>query len=184
MAKKTPHNYTEDEKKEIARTFESRRELYLDWKGKQQKIKQLASNLVFTLDDIAYALREHYGNYMKAAEFLGIDRKVLYRKVQATPSLMYLMRQIEEENKDRVEYNLVSQAVDGVLPAVIFYLKTKGADRGYTEAAIQMTGTEIVNAASLIEVLQKRRELALEDKAKEEKKEITVEWYPVEVQEK
>jgi hypothetical protein len=180
MPRGIPNNYTEEEKKQLAAKFHDRKELFLEWKGKKKVIEKLAANLVFTIQDIEYALREHYGNYTKAAEFLGIAREVLYRKVQNTPSLMLVMRRLEEENKDRVEYNLITQAVEGVLPAVIFYLKTKGADRGYTEAALQMTGSDIVNAASLIEVLQKRRELALEDKAKTSTKEIEGVWSPVE----
>jgi len=158
----------QEEKKEVSKKFEDRKELYQEWKGKRKEIDKLANTLHITIQDIAYALRENHGIYTQTAEYLGIPRPVLYRKVQTTPSLMQVMREIEEENKDTVEFRLVEQAKNGVLPAVIYYLKTKGADRGYGSDAIQVNSTDVTNAASLIEILHAaRKKNELEDKSKE-----------------
>jgi hypothetical protein len=162
----------EEEKKEVSKKFADRKEIYQEWKGKRKEIDRLASTLRMTIQDIAYALRENHGVYTQTAEYLGIPRAVLYRKVQTTPSLMQVMKEIEAENVDTVEYRLLEQAKEGVLPAVIFFLKTKGANRGYSDSAIQVNSLDVGNAATLIEMLHNSRKKQLEDKSQE----IEVEW--------
>src|SRR5688500_4297252 len=91
-------------------------ERFETWKGKRlskrKKTTMLAISMQRTLADIQYALRKHRGIMKDAAEYLGTTREVLQRKIDMTPSLQVLLRNIEQENIDLAERKLLEQVDD------------------------------------------------------------------------
>jgi hypothetical protein len=116
-----------------------------------------AESLKVTLDDIKEALTQAKGAVFHAATLLGTTGPVLRRKIQMTPSLQLHLDNIKQDNLDKAEYQLISQAERGILPAVVTYLKTQGKERGYTERATveHEVGNTAKNAAALIEAMRK-----------------------------
>lgn len=156
----------EEDVKQIDSRFKTRRDIHLDKEKETRRVNRLASTLAITLDDYKYALRKFRGNFKKASDFLGVERAVLARKVETTPSLRYFVKGLEDETTDGIEEKLVELAEGGVLPAVTFYLKTKAKDRGYTEK-VETTTDPIVlanSAAALIEAMKRGAKPQLEDK--------------------
>lgn len=151
---------TEEEREELAR----REELDRRYAERRKRLRQrnreklLAESLALTVRDIEYALRRCRGVTFRAAQYLGVDRKVLYRKIQATPSLRQLQVDIKEEYKDVAEEKLLEQIEQGVLPAITLYLKTQAKDRGYTEKSSIEHGVDTENfrnAATLINAMRR-----------------------------
>jgi hypothetical protein len=151
---------------EVEERFRTRQELYKARDKERRRIDRLASTIAITLEDYKYALRKFRGNLSKTAEYLGIERVVLQRKINTSPGLFLCIKQIDEEITDGVEEKLIDQAIEGVLPAVTFYLKTKAKDRGYTEKVETTTDpiTLANSAAALIEAMKKGARVQLEDK--------------------
>lgn len=130
-----------------------------------KKLDKLGASSRATIADIAFALRAKKGNYARTAEMVGMDRAVLRRKVESTPSLRKLRQEIREEVVDNVESRLFQQAEEGVLQAVIFVLKTLGKERGYSEKATvehEVGPGMAKNAAALIEAMRKGAEDVVE----------------------
>lgn len=99
----------------------------------RRKEKRLARSLRLTLADMEYALVKFDGSLSHASEFLGCARHHLKIKVEETPSLIRLQKDIREKKVDLAEYKLHQQVKEGYFPAVSLTLKTLGKDRGYTE---------------------------------------------------
>lgn len=78
------------------------------------------------------ALRGTLGNVSEACSVTGTARAThyLWRK---SPSYAEAVEEIEEAAVDRAESALFRLIEEGNVPAVIFFLKTKGKKRGYTE---------------------------------------------------
>lgn len=150
---------------EVEERFITRQHLYRDTDKERQRLEKLASTLAITLEDYKYALRKFKGNLTKTAEFLAIERAVLKRKVDSTPSLRHLAHQLKEEDKDYIEEVLVSKARAGDMSAVSLYLKTQAKDRGYTER-VESTADPLTlasSAAALIEAMKRGAKPQLED---------------------
>lgn len=157
---------TKEDREAINKLFEKRRTAM--WQSRE--LSKLAKAESATIQDIAYALRENLGNLTMAARFLGMKRRVLKFRIEETPALRRLLEDIMEENLDVAEYNLMSQAHEGVLPAIITVLKTLGKHRGYSEKATMEyeLGPETTrNAAALIEAMRRGGETAKEIEVKD-----------------
>jgi hypothetical protein len=143
-----------------------------------KKWDKLAASKRVTLADIEYALRKHKGVLAPTAEFLGMEYGALKRKVETTPSLSFLRRELEQINVDKAEYEVLEQVDQGVLQAATFYLKAKAKDRGYTEKVDVHATNEIgsTTAAALIEAMRKG---IATSKELEESTPINVEDYTV-----
>lgn len=130
----------------------------------KRKLDSLAQTIKPTMRDVAYALRECDGNITVAARFLGISRRLLAYYVNERPALNRLVEDIRAENLDIVEYQLMSQAKEGVLPAVIMVLKTLGRERGYSEKSTleHEIGRGAQSAADLISAMRDGATMARE----------------------
>ncbi|MBS7703301.1 helix-turn-helix domain-containing protein [Chelatococcus asaccharovorans] len=93
----------------------------------------------FDVPTIAEALRQAAGVISLAAARLKISRTALYQYFDRHPELHDVRREIEEETLDLAEAGLLEQIRDKNMTALIFYLKTKGKQRGYVERS-EVTG--------------------------------------------
>jgi|6_EtaG_2_1085325.scaffolds.fasta_scaffold00343_6 uncharacterized protein YxeA len=90
-------------------------------------------------------LCDNYGQIMPTVKVLKekynieIDRTAIYKRIQKNPSMKEAIAQSIESLKDIAEYNLSKLIIEGDRSSILFYLKTKGRDRGYVEK------TEIAN---------------------------------------
>lgn len=78
------------------------------------------------------ALSDVWGNVSAACTATGVGRAThyLWRK---QPAYRHAVEHIEERNLDRAETALQGLIEAGNVTAIIFYLKTKGKNRGYSE---------------------------------------------------
>ena len=107
------------------------------------------------------ALRGTAGNVSEACLVTGTARATHYvwRK---TPAYAEAVEEVEEACLDRAESALFRLIEEGSVPAVIFYLKTKGKRRGYSEKI----DVEAVAASPLpifVTIRETGRELATDD---------------------
>ena len=77
------------------------------------------------------ALRKARGLSGEAAAFLGSSREELERIIEGSRHLQELKRGIAGANLDRAEAKLLTAIDEGKITAITFYLRTKGATRGY-----------------------------------------------------
>lgn len=85
---------------------------------------------------VAEAYKKVAGNLSLCAEALKIDRRTLDRWRKKYPELHTMMLDVEEGLLDLCESRLLQEINGGNLTAIIFYLKTKGKQRGYIEGHI------------------------------------------------
>lgn len=134
------------------------RTLSLSEKRELRRMERVGLGEKVTIHDIAYALRKHLGSIAPAAKSLGLSARYLRWKIKDTPSLQRLQEDILQDNLDTIEYQVMSQAVEGVLPAAIMVLKTLGKARGWSEKATlehEMGENMQKNAAALIEAMKR-----------------------------
>ena len=87
----------------------------------------------FTVRRVADALRHTAGIKTAAAELLGCDRSTITRYINRHPKLQVLEAEIADRTVDLAEDKLLQAIEQGNMTAIIFYLKTKGKHRGYTQ---------------------------------------------------
>ena len=68
-----------------------------------------------------------------AAAAIGCERTTIWRRLKTSKVVADAHVEIQEVNLDRAEGKLTEAINAGNLTAVIFYLKTKGRDRGFSE---------------------------------------------------
>lgn len=103
----------------------------------------------FTQEQILAAIKASNGNKSKAAEQIGCSRPTIDNYLSKYPELQKSYEEITESKIDNVEDTLYEMAIDGKLPAVMFFLKTVGKRRGYTEGKPQ-TSFELTDKAKAI----------------------------------
>lgn len=79
------------------------------------------------------ALRELDGNMAAVARRFHCTRQHVRSLVIADPELETMVEELSESFKDEAENMLYKHIREGNVVACIFYLKTKGRDRGYSE---------------------------------------------------
>jgi predicted transcriptional regulator len=95
----------------------------------------------YTIEEVIAALQETGGLKSRAARLLGCTRQTVSRYIDRYAEVREAMEQAEEDLLDEAEDKLREQIRDGQLTAIIFYLKTKGKGRGYTER-VETTGKD------------------------------------------
>lgn len=73
------------------------------------------------------------GLYTVIARKLGINRHTVAEYIKRDPVLADAVQQERESTLDDVESVFVDACLEGDIQACMFYLKTKGKERGYTE---------------------------------------------------
>jgi hypothetical protein len=89
--------------------------------------------LKFSPEIVEAALRASAGIRSAAAAKLGCSVSTISNYIARYARLRAVEAEIVEQNLDLAETKLLMAIREGRLPAVIFYLKTKGKGRGYTE---------------------------------------------------
>lgn len=102
-----------------------------------------------TNTQILEALRRTGGNQTQAAKEIGkqlgviISRSAIGKRIAKDAKLAAAVAEIEAETLDVAEGQLLKAIKGGNMTAIIFYLKTKGKARGYTEKVEQETQVTI-----------------------------------------
>ena len=83
--------------------------------------------------DMIRALNETRGMIYLAAERLGCEADTIYSYAKRYASVKEAITRHRGKTTDIAELKLYQAINDGSLPAIMFYLKTQGRDRGYVE---------------------------------------------------
>lgn len=147
----------------------------------RKELKAAIKGPLPTLDEIETALWLTRGHLGEAADLLKVERRVLARKISATPSLEKTVRDILAIKIDDAEKKLDELVLEGNVTAVTFTLRTLGKERGYTEKSTieHELGSTATSAAGLIASLRKGAELPALEVAEDEDI-IEIEGTPVE----
>ena len=106
---------------------------------------------------IEQALRESSGIYSAASQWIaqniGVNysRQAIAKRVQASPELQKVLEDTIEETIDVAESRLQELIASGNITAILFYLRTKGKHRGYTERQ-EIAGVSGSGAPAAIQV--------------------------------
>lgn len=79
------------------------------------------------------ALSAKGGNVTMACKEIGIDRSAYYNWMEKDPKFKQKVEEVNESMIDFAESALKKQIQDGNVTAIIFFLKTRGRERGYVE---------------------------------------------------
>lgn len=99
------------------------------------------ANDKFTIEEVIAAIQEAGGLKNKAARLLGCTRQTVRRYIERYAAIQTALDETEEDLLDEAESQLREQIRAGQLTAIIFFLKTKGKGRGYTER-VETTGKD------------------------------------------
>jgi hypothetical protein len=94
-----------------------------------------------TADEVIDAIKKSHGIVASAARILGIDRSTVQRYINNYPTIKAALENEREVWTDIAESQLIRAVRKGSLPAVMFYLKTVGRNRGYIERQ-EFTGAD------------------------------------------
>lgn len=94
-----------------------------------------------TLDEIEAALIKGNGINAAAGKILGITGQAVSMRVKKSKRLQRVRAEITEDLIDVAENKLLKAINSDNLTATIFYLKTKGKNRGYSERQ-EITGKD------------------------------------------
>ena len=86
-------------------------------------------------------LREKRGNIAATARAVGLSRTQIYKRIQKSKHLQEVLAEARETMLDNAETTLYDEALAGNTAALIFFLKTQGKSRGYTERQ-EVTGAD------------------------------------------
>jgi len=101
---------------------------------KQQQVQQHKK-------DVLLALEASLGVVTTACKKAQIDRTTFYRYLKEDAEFARQVKELENVALDFAESSLHKQIQAGVPASTIFYLKTKGKERGYIERQ-EMTGKD------------------------------------------
>ena len=87
------------------------------------------------------AFAQSRGIIAPACKAVSINRTTYYDWMERDPAFAEAVEAIRQEQIDTVESALLNKIEDGDTTAVIFYLKTKGKERGYSERT-ELTGKD------------------------------------------
>lgn len=94
-----------------------------------------------TKDKLLKAYKLSLGNVSKATEACNVSRSLFYKYYADDTEFKENVDEIDEANLDFAESMLLKNIRDGKETSLIFYLKTKGKERGYVERQEQLIDT-------------------------------------------
>lgn len=86
------------------------------------------------------ALSEAHGIITPACRAVGVDRSTYYDWLETDEDFARSVHEVQQEQLDFVEGKLLDRINQGDTTAAIFYLKTRGKERGYVERT-ELTGS-------------------------------------------
>ncbi len=120
-----------------------------------------------TKEKLLKALKQTKGVIAPACELVGIERITYYRYIDDDKAFAQAVEDIKEGQIDFVESKLVEKINEGDTSSIIFYLKTRGRDRGYSER-LELTGKDGKN------LLASKSDEELEERIKELESKINI----------
>lgn len=124
---------------------------------------------------VIQALKSSGGIYSAAALMLGVTRQTVSNYVKRHPHIYQASLEATEDVLDLAETKLIQKIKEGHMTALIFYLKTKGKERGYIETrevtgkdGVPLGGEPTTLDLSKLSMEEKKRLLALHRKAQAE----------------
>lgn len=94
-----------------------------------------------TKTNVSDAIRNMSGNLTAVARMFGKSRQWIYDYLKKYPDLQDVVSEARETMLDNVESKLYQRALAGDTTSMIFFLKTQGKSRGYTERQ-EITGAD------------------------------------------
>ena len=112
-------------------------------------------------------LEQHLGIISYAAEDAKVNRRTIYEWIDQDPEFARLVRDINEKQVDFVERKLLENIREKDTRAIVFYMGTKGRNRGYT-TRVEVTTPhgepfKTANTHAMVDVDEARSEMS--DKA-------------------
>jgi len=105
-----------------------------------------------TAEQAIKAAYDSKGNCTVIAKNLGCGASYVHKLKKKYPTFEKVVFEEREKQKDRAESQLFKLVEDGNITAIIFYLKTQAADRGYSERyQVELDSTQ--NAIDLLKKL-------------------------------
>lgn len=107
---------------------------------------------------------KYHGNLSRVAQAIGCSRKAVSDIAQRNPEVKEVLEEARERVVDEVEDAFTKRAMAGDTTASIFFLKTRGRDRGYDQD--YRVDMEAITRAAMSFALNKTRNPAeIEDKS-------------------
>lgn len=98
-----------------------------------------------TVKGVEQGLRDLSGNMAAVARLFGVSRTSVFQYIQARPELQAILKDCREAMLDNAESALYKNVLAGKTVDLIFFLKTQGRSRGYTEKSeVEVTGRGVV----------------------------------------
>ena len=91
--------------------------------------------------DLFPLIEQYRGNLSAVARSLGVTRRAVYYHVNANPELGAALSDARESMLDNAESKLYQRTLEGHTAELLFFLKTQGKSRGYTERQ-ELTGRD------------------------------------------
>jgi hypothetical protein len=79
------------------------------------------------------ALKANLGNVLKSCEVAGVSKSSYYNWMKEDPEFAEAVEEVDNVQFDFVQSKLFEQVEEGNTACIIFYLKTKGKKKGYSE---------------------------------------------------
>ena len=86
-----------------------------------------------TIEKIAEVYKKKGCNITATCAALNISRRTFYQKKEKSKSLQDLLAEADESMLDFAESKLIEHINNNDITSLIFFLKTKGKNRGYVE---------------------------------------------------
>lgn len=84
-------------------------------------------------EDIEKLIIKTNGNITAVARSCKVDRHTLYKRIKASAKLQQALQTAREEALDVAESVLFQRAIAGNTQELLFFLRTRGAERGYAD---------------------------------------------------
>lgn len=121
----------------------------------------MANKKKIPFETIARVYEKKAGNLASTASALNIDRTTLWKMRKENPMLEERLKAIDEGLIDFAESKLLKAINEGNITGIIFFLKTKGKNRGYVERVEQ--DVSVNPFQELMESVTDEDELEIED---------------------
>ena len=86
-----------------------------------------------TAGELIKQIGEMRGNVTAVARRFGVSRTTIYNRINKYPTVKLALAEARDEMLDNAESVLYKQVLAGNMTALIFFLKTQGKRRGYSE---------------------------------------------------
>ena len=133
---------------------------------KADKARQPMPGVPIDHEEVKKQIVKYHGNISRVALAIGCSRKAVNDIVSRNPEVKEVLDEARERIIDEVEDAFTKRAMAGDTTASIFFLKTRGRDRGYDQD--YRVDLEAITRAAMSFALNKTRNPAEIDMVEEE----------------